>query len=115
MLRIDDHETLHVYSVMWTIENTTTGNFEIGSSADAFEIELFPNPAVGYYIYARFTSSGDAEKRIDIYSIDGKPIRTVVPDGEGMSLILLDGLKPGIYIFNFVANGTMIASRKVMK
>ncbi len=113
LLRVDNHETIHIYSVLWTIESSTLSIVDV--SEEHLKIELFPNPTNNILNVNLNGELGD-EILITLYNLTGIELlkKRVVQKSEP---IVLD-LKPfttGVYIIKLQLNNGHIISRKIIK
>ncbi|MFB9057254.1 M64 family metallopeptidase [Mariniflexile ostreae] len=114
LLRVDHHETLHLYTVTWTIHYATLAVDRITSEDDTFNISIFPNPSSGV-INFKYQNTTNTPLYLDIISMDGKKIESQIALNSNASQIDMSLWSPGIYIVNFYANHVLIASKKLIK
>ena len=113
-LRVDNHETIHVYTVTWTINNTTLGVESIESNTNSLSISMFPNPA-NTIMNLKIESEKDTNLKVEIVSIDGKRIRTIDLSNFQTNSIDISDLTSGIYLTNLYSNQVLISSKKLVK
>jgi hypothetical protein len=113
-LRVDNHETLHIYTVTWNIDNTTLGIHDITSEANNFDIKVFPNP-VSDIINFSFESSFRMDLKLDIVSIDGKKTHSYKLINSDIFQVDMSPLSQGIYLAKFYNNNALIATKKLVK
>ena len=113
-LRVDNHETLHVYTVNWAITKSALGIEDITSKINNLDITLFPNPAKSI-LNLKVESEDSVNLKVDIVSIDGKRIKTITVSSFQNQQIDISNLSQGIYITNFYENNTLIASKRFIK
>ncbi|GGK33374.1 hypothetical protein GCM10007962_29670 [Yeosuana aromativorans] len=114
LLRIDNHETIHAYTVSWTIDNSALGVHEINSQVNDIKITVYPNPTQDI-VNLKFDSSLNTNLRVDIVSMDGKKIATKTISSSYTSKIDMQSFSNGIYIAKFYSNNVLIATKKLVK
>ncbi len=115
LLKVDNHETIHVNAVTWTINySTTLGIEDISSVKHNFNIKVFPNPTQDIVNF-KIESNAENNLKIDIVSIDGKQLKSLTIFNAINSQIDLSNFTNGIYIANFYSGNTLIASKKLIK
>jgi IgA Peptidase M64/Secretion system C-terminal sorting domain len=114
LLRIDNHDSFHVYTITWNIDNSSLGIDDITSEVNDFNISLYPNPS-NDFITIKSENTLNADLKIDLISLDGKKIKTLNMSNHQLQQIDISYLSQGIYIANFYANNVLIASKKVVK
>jgi len=113
-LRIDNHETIHVYTITWIIENTTLGIESIESETNNYSVTMFPNPA-NSSINFMVESEKDSNLKVEIVFVDGKKIKSMTLSNFQTNSIDISDLTSGIYLSNFYANQVLISSKKLVK
>ncbi|WNH13420.1 M64 family metallopeptidase [Thalassobellus suaedae] len=113
LIRVDNHDTFHVYTVTWTIDNTL-GFEDITSKINNYNISMFPNPS-NNIVNFKLESTSDAIMKVDIISLDGKIIKTISISNYQTHQVDVSNLSQGIYLTNFYTNNTFIASKKLVK
>ena len=114
LLRINNHETVHISTVTWTIENSALGIETIESVSDNFEILMFPNP-VSNTINLKFESSSVENLSVEIITMDGRKLLSTSLSNYEIKSIDTSTFSSGIYLTNFYANQALIASKKLVK
>ncbi len=114
LLRVDNHETIHAYTVSWTIDNSALGVQDISSEINQITISVYPNPS-NDIINVKVDSTLGTDLIVDIVSIDGKHVKSVKLSSTTISQIDLSTLSQGIYIAKFYSNMVLIASKKLVK
>ncbi|WP_246109118.1 M64 family metallopeptidase [Seonamhaeicola algicola] len=112
MLKVDNHETFHIYNVNWTINYSALGVETISSSSHSFKIKMFPNPTDEFLNFT-IENNNSQTLRVVLNTIDGKKI--ISKKLNTSTQLNTSYLKTGIYIANIYANNTLIASKKVVK
>lgn len=113
-LRVDNHDSFHVYTVTWTINYSTLGIETIESNANNFNISLFPNPTQDV-LNLKIESSASSNVKVDILSLDGKTIKSIRLSNLESKQIDISKLSPGVYLTNFYSGNILIASKKLVK
>lgn len=114
LLKVDNHETIHLYTVTWTINKTTLGIEDIKSEVNNLSISMYPNP-VNTLLNLKVESEKDTNLKVEIVSINGKKIKTISLSNFQTNSIDISDLNSGIYITNFYSNQVLISSKKLVK
>lgn len=114
LLRVDNHDSFHVYTVTWNIDNSSLGIDDITSEVNDFNISLYPNPS-NDFITIKSENKLNTDLKIDLISLEGKKIKTIIISNYETQQIDISYLSLGIYIAKFYANNVLIASKKVVK
>ena len=114
LLRVDNHETIHAYTVSWSIDNSALGVQDINSLVNNINITVYPNPTQDV-INLKFDSSLNTNLKVDILTLDGKKIVTETVSSSYVSKINMRGFSNGIYIAKFYTNNMLIATKKLVK
>ena len=110
-LNIDNHETIHVSTVTWTIDNTL-GIKDI--TANDFSLTLFPNPA-NTTLHIKLDNLLNKDVTVEIVSLDGKRIKSAPLFNNETTTIDISTISNGLYITNFYTDGVLISSKKLIK
>ncbi len=113
-LKVDNHETIHVYAVTWTINKTTLGIEGIESEVNSLSVSMYPNP-VNKILNLDVESKIDTHLKAEMVSIDGKKIKTILLSNFQTNSININDLTSGIYIINVYSNRVLISSKKLVK
>ncbi|WP_460218243.1 T9SS type A sorting domain-containing protein [Psychroserpens sp. MEBiC05023] len=111
LINIDNHDTIHLSSVTWTLENTL-GIETV--EANNYSISIHPNPSSDKVNIAMENTLGK-DINIEIVSIDGKKIKSLGITNNENSQIDISALSTGIYLINFYSNNTLISSKRLIK
>lgn len=114
LLRVDNHETFHVYTVTWNIEKSALGIDDITSKMEDYNISMYPNPS-NTIVNFKFESNKDTNLKVDIISLDGKKIKSVFVTNYQTNQVDISNLSTGIYLTNFYSGNVLIASKKLVK
>src|SRR5690606_28314741 len=77
LLKIDNHDSFHVYTITWTIDNSSLGINDITSEINDFNISLYPNPS-NTFITIKAENTLNSDLKVDIISLDGKKVKTIL-------------------------------------
>lgn len=84
------------------------------ATRDASGLTLLPNPADSYTTL--ITSAEDPIKSVEIYSVNGRKLRSVNVGGSSENVLQLDGLAPGVYILRAVTvDGRSLLNRLIKR
>jgi hypothetical protein len=112
--RIDNHETIHAYTVNWTINISTIGIAEITSEENNLSISMFPNPSQDIVNFT-YKSSLGSNLSVEIFSLDGKKLMTYDFSNNETSTLDISTLSTGVYLVNFYSNKILITNKKLVK
>ncbi|AUP80315.1 M64 family metallopeptidase [Flavivirga eckloniae] len=114
LLKVTNHETVHVYTVTWTIDYSTLGVKDIETDVNNLTITMHPNPA---NTTANFKIDSDrgANLKVEVISLDGKKVKTVPMYNHQTQQVNISSLSEGIYVANFYADNVLVASKKLVK
>lgn len=113
LLRVDNHATLHVGTVTWTV-NKTLSTVDVSSSQRNFQI--YPNPTKGQ-IFIKDENKSLKNVTVEIFDASGRNLRSpqVQSISSGEVAVNLEGLLPQTYIIKVYENKTLILTQKVIK
>jgi hypothetical protein len=113
LLRVDNHATLHISTVTWTINKSLTGIKDITGTSSEMAIEMYPNPAAGY-INIKLPELIKGKIKLEIYDLSGKRLKVRQLQSTGVNSIDLHGLDKGIYIGRILLDNNQLTSRKII-
>jgi len=113
-LRVDNHDSFHVYTVTWTINFSLLGIDDIEDKLNNFNISLYPNPA-NTILNLKFESNTSSDLKAEIISLDGKKIKSFSLSNYENTEIDISQLSQGIYLTNFYSGNVLIASKRLVK
>ncbi|XCF06124.1 M64 family metallopeptidase [Tamlana crocina] len=113
-LKIDNHESLHINTVTWTINYSTLGVEGITSTENSLSISMYPNPTSDI-IHFKFENNNGRSLKIDIIGVDGKVIKSLSVENYGQQQLNLGDLKTGVYIARFYSDKILLATKKIVK
>ena len=111
---IDNHESIHFYTMTWTIDNSTLSTIDISTEENSFDIKIFPNPSDNT-IYIQAENSNRSNMNVDISSLDGKVVLRADLLNLETNEININQLSRGIYVLNFYSGSTFLISKKLIK
>lgn len=113
LLRVDNHATVHVGTVNWTV-NKTLSTVDISSSQRNFQI--YPNPTKGQ-IFIKDENKSLKNITVEIFDASGRSLRNpqVQNISSGEVSINLEELLPQTYIIKVYENKTLILTQKIIK
>ena len=113
LLKVDNHATLHVATVSWTI-NKTLAAIEVNSAQRNFQV--YPNPAKSQ-IFIKDESKTLKNISVEIYDVAGRNLKN--PKVQNLSAneisVNVDGLLPQSYIIKVYENKNLILTQKIIK
>ncbi len=113
LLKIDNHATIHVSSVIWDINAATTGIDNI--STNTIKIELFPNP-VKEVLFFELATETKCNYTVAIQDIAGKEY--VVESfnySDQDRQVQLGELPSGVYVVHFSFDNGVSVSGRIVK
>ncbi len=113
-LKITNHETIHIRTVTWTIENNTLGIGNIENKTNSFSIDIYPNPSTTV-AHFRVESNSEVALKIDVVSMDGKTLKTIPMVNSIIQPMDISTLNTGVYLVNIYADNVLVASKKLIK
>jgi hypothetical protein len=114
LLRVDNHASIHISSVTWSILKTITGIKKITSSSSEINIDLYPNPA-SEYINIKLLGVTKGKVKLEIYDMQGKKQKVCSLHSDEVNYINLDNLDQGIYLARIYIDNNLITSRKIIR
>jgi len=112
LLKVNNHDTFHLYTVTWTIDKTL-GIEAITSETANYNISIFPNPS-NSIINFKVESDTDTNLKVDIIGFDGKLIKSVLIPNYQTQQVDISNLSNGIYLTNFYSKNVLIATKKLV-
>jgi hypothetical protein len=113
-LRVDNHSTIHVSSVSWSINKIVTGIKNITGSSSEYIIEIYPNPASDL-INIKLTGETGGKIRLELYDLQGKKQKVRSLSNSDVNSIDLNGLNQGVYVAKIFINNKLITTRKIIR
>ncbi len=112
LLRVDEHNKIHITHITWNIENLVTGIETL--SAERMDISIFPNP-IQNHLTIKIDSEIQEDLKVEIFDIMGRIQVSQVFNFQEYYSLNLANLKQGYYIIKLYTDNKLIASRKLIK
>lgn len=113
MLRSESHGLLHFYTVLWTINKSSTATQNVLSQK--YEVEIYPNP-IQTQLNLRLTSETNEAFDIHVYkTLGGSPLYKTTGESNEPISIPTASLTPGIYWIELVLSNKATMVKKVIK
>jgi len=114
MLRVDEHEKIHLTRVSWTIERADTGSATSAGVHERMLLEIFPNPTEGF-LFVMIPDKDHGDWQVELCGMDGKTLMQAIPEGDERYSLNMEHLPPGNYVIRVSRSGTPFASRQVIR
>ena len=114
LLKVDNHETTHVYSITWSITKSALGVDDIIAKENRYSITMYPNPS-NAIVNLKLESNNALNLKVEIVSLDGKKVKTTSISNHETKQLDISNLSTGIYISIFYSGNVLIASKKLVK
>ena len=117
MVNVNNHTTLHLNTVKWTI-NKTVLSTNINAEEKSFSYNVYPNPSSNELKIHIENPNENTQLSVSIFSIEGKLIKnstvnkTIPSDHE--EVINISDLANGTYIVQ-IKNDNIIQNHKIIK
>lgn len=112
LLRVDNHETIHFATVLWTVD-ATSGIADV--SNDSYDINLFPNPATDE-LSVKLSGSSTKPYTLEISDIAGRRVNTMrISRHDAPTDVDISSLPPGVYLVSFRFDDNTAVTRKIVK
>lgn len=113
MIRVDNHQSIHLTTIFWNINSTTSGINEI--SSNTLKVEVFPNPTQDV-LHFNLLNSTMEDYKVTISDTFGKQIISKnISSSDLRPQVQLGNLPSGVYFINFSFNNGLYITRKIMK
>lgn len=113
-LRVDNHESVHIHTVTWTINYSSLGINDIESELNNYTISMYPNPT-NSILNVTLESNSSSNLKIEIMSLDGKKVKSTSLSNYENTPIDISHLSEGVYVSNFYSGNILIASKRLVK
>lgn len=112
MVRTNNHSTLHLSTITWTINKTQLGVSDVKSNE--YNFVLYPNPSEDYIV---IESTSIFNEKIDVEILDnsGKLIKKQTINSSKKDKIDISKLNSQVYLINIYKKGEHILSKKMIK
>lgn len=114
LVRVDNHSSIHISSVIWSITSTITGIKEITSSSSEMIFDLYPNPTSGT-ININIQGFTKGNINLEIYDLKGKRLIVSTLYNNELNSIDVHNLDQGLYVARIFFDNVLITSRKIIK
>jgi hypothetical protein len=114
LLRVDNHSTIHISSVTWSINKSITGIKDISGSSSDIIIDLYPNPA-SELINIRLQGDSKGEIILELYDFQGRMVKAGPLQASEVTSVNLHDLSQGIYVAKFFMDNNLITTREIIK
>ena len=116
LLRVNNHSTLHLSTVTWTINKVITG-VQVSSSENRAEMKVFPNPAENI-LNISLEMERPEKLSLQLISLDGKISKTLLKDvsvrGEFQDTFNIEKLPAGEYLLQYKI-GEVVQTERFVK
>ncbi|UHO38678.1 T9SS type A sorting domain-containing protein [Chryseobacterium capnotolerans] len=113
LLKVDNHSSIHITNVSWTLIKSTLGLSEVNAEERRFSI--YPNPTTGEF-YIKGKKDFSKNVNVEIYDASGKRIPNKFELSEPASIkIDIKNFPTGTYLMNIIENKNIIISQKIIK
>ncbi|BAP33612.1 von Willebrand factor [Chryseobacterium sp. StRB126] len=113
LLKVDNHSSIHITNVSWTLIKSTLGLSEVNAEERRFSI--YPNPTTGEF-YVKGKNDFSKNVNVEIYDASGKHIPNKFELSEPASIkIDIKNFPTGTYLMNIIENKNIIISQKIIK
>ncbi len=115
LLRVDNHSSVHLYSVEWNINyDPDLGIVDAEGVRTNIVISTYPNPVTNI-LNISFDNPFEGGFNASLHSIDGKLIKKANTNSEDFLQINMADLNTGIYIIKYYVNNAHMSSQQVIK
>ncbi|WP_336702481.1 M64 family metallopeptidase [Chryseobacterium indologenes] len=112
LLKVDNHSTLHVTNVSWTLSKTTLRVSEVKAEERRFSI--YPNPTDGEF-FIKGKQSFSKNINVEVYDASGKLIPSRFELNDSAIKVDIKNYPAGTYLLNVKENKNLIISQKIIK
>ena len=114
LLRVENHNSFHGYTITWTIDYSGLAITDITSDVANYNISMYPNPT-NTVVNFKFESDNGTLLKVDIVSLDGKKVKTISINSYQPNVVDVSNLSTGIYLTNFYSGNVLLASKRLVK
>lgn len=114
LLRVDNHSSIHISKITWTIDRKTTGIGDIKSSSSEMTIDYYPNPTSGV-LNIKFSGNIMGNIKLELYDMNGKMIKIYKLQSDVVNSVNLDELGHGLYLAKVFMDNTLISTSKIIR
>jgi len=112
LLKVDNHSTLHVTNVSWTLSKTTLKLSEVKAEERRFSI--YPNPTEGEF-FIKGKQGFSKEAKVEVYDASGRLIPSRFELNDSVIKVDIKNYPAGTYLLNIKENKNLIISQKIIK
>ncbi|KEY18442.1 peptidase M64 domain-containing protein [Kaistella antarctica] len=113
LLKVDNHENLHVSTISWSVTKTLA---VVDINASQRNFQVYPNPAKSQ-IFIKDETKNLKNITVEIYDASGRNLKS--PRVQNLSAnevsVNVEGLLPQSYIIKVYENKTLILTQKIIK
>ena len=113
LLKVDNHENLHVSTISWTVTKSLA---VVDINASQRNFQVYPNPAKSQ-IFIKDETKNLKNITVEIYDASGRNLKS--PRVQNLSAnevsVNVEGLLPQSYIIKVYENKTLILTQKIIK
>ena len=114
-LRVNNHASIHISVVTWTIKNEGIGTgIEITSGSENVTLNIYPNPS-DKFINIEIQQESLQELKAEIWDLNGKLQKIFPLNNNSLTTLDLSELYNGIYIIKIYGDNNLITSSKIIK
>ena len=115
LLRVNAHDQIHLYSVLWTIENEVLGSDRIKGELNVIDINIYPNPTSGI-LNVNIDKVPDRyfNIRMDVVDASGKVARSSSFENKELMELDLHDLSAGSYFVKIYFGNVHLATKAVV-
>lgn len=112
LLRINEHNSIHLSVFYWIIEYSPTGFYN--KTSDSFNVDLYPNPTA-QKLYVNLSTLSNEEVILELYDLTGSLVKKTQSSGNKQLILDLETIKSGTYILTILLNSQRITSKAIIK
>ncbi|MDR4894808.1 MULTISPECIES: T9SS type A sorting domain-containing protein [unclassified Chryseobacterium] len=112
LLKVDNHSTLHVTNVSWTLSKSTLKLSEVKAEERRFSI--YPNPTNGEF-FIKGKQEFSKNINVEVYDASGKLIPSRFELNDSAIKVDIKNYPAGTYLLNVKENKNLIISQKIIK
>ena len=114
LIRVDNHNSIHLSIVDWNVEKMTTGIENLLVSSQKMDVSIFPNP-VHDRLMIRFNKEQKGNLKVEIVDIMGITQVSQTLGLQEYCSLNLSSFREGNYILKLYSDNVLIATTKIIK
>jgi len=114
LLKVDNHASVHIATVAWSINRIVTGVRKITGSSSEIIIDIYPNP-VSDFLNIKLAGETTGKIKLEIYDMQGKNQKKLPLSSYSVNSIDLRDLNQGVYVAKIFIDNTLITTRKIIR